>query len=97
MKTIKIDLKNYRGLWKNLVDDILAPITRAEYAKLGPNERDVICDELHNNLENTFGFKILYSEGSNPSRIFAQFLEFSDIQKAEHFINSIIPKYTELK
>lgn len=94
METIKIDLKKYRGLWKNLVNATLAPMTRDEYTKLNPNEQDVVCDDLHIKLESTFGFKILYSTcDGRPSSAYAKFLEFSDAQKVEYFINNIIPKY----
>lgn len=93
MQTIKIDLRNYRGLWKNLVNATMAPMTRDEYTQLPTKEQDVFCDELHKALERIFGFKILYANESNPSRAFAQFLEFKDIQQAENFINFTIPKY----
>lgn len=94
MATVKIDLKNYRGLWKNLVNATMAPMTRDEYAQLPTKEQDVFCDELHKALERIFGFKILYHAGDGrPSRAFAQCLEFPDAQQAENFINFTIPKY----
>lgn len=93
MTTIKIDLRNYRGLWKNLVNAMLAPMTPSKYLYLTRTEQDTICDELHDKLESTFGFKIIYANGGSPASVFAQCLEFPDAQQAENFINFTIPKY----
>lgn len=93
MQTFTINLEKYHRLWKNLVTDIMYPVTRNDYLQFNEEKQAKFCDELHEKLESSFGFKILYS-GDNPSRMLARYLEFSDIQKAENFVNNAIPMYT---
>lgn len=94
MKVMNVELSNFRGLWKNLVNDTMYPITREDYTKMNADDQEKHCDELHTALEQRYGFKILYNGGDIPSRMYAQFLEFSDESKLEYFINNIIPKFT---